>query len=50
LSEEAGHGEPHQPPDRAITSKLDEGVRVIAGHTEEAARLGRTHQNRTLPV
>jgi 4-hydroxy-2-oxoheptanedioate aldolase len=33
-----------------ITSKLDEGVRVIAGHSEEAARLGRAHQKRTLPV
>jgi 2-keto-3-deoxy-L-rhamnonate aldolase RhmA len=33
-----------------ITSKLDEGIRVIAGHSEEAARLGRAHQGRTLPV
>jgi 4-hydroxy-2-oxoheptanedioate aldolase len=33
-----------------IKSKLDEGVRVIAGHSEEAARLGRTHQKRTMPV
>jgi 2-keto-3-deoxy-L-rhamnonate aldolase RhmA len=33
-----------------ITSKLDEGVRVIAGSSEEAARRGRAHQNRTLPV
>lgn len=33
-----------------IKSKLDEGVRVIAGHSEKAARLGRTHQNRTMPV
>ena len=33
-----------------ISAKLDEGVRVIAGHSEEAARLGRTHQKRTMPV
>jgi len=33
-----------------ITSKLDEGVRVIAGHSEEAARRGRAHQNRKMPV
>ena len=33
-----------------IRVKLDEGVRVIAGHSEEAARIGRAHQNRTLPV
>jgi 4-hydroxy-2-oxoheptanedioate aldolase len=33
-----------------ITAKLDEGVRVIAGHSEEAARLGRAHQKRTMPV
>jgi 4-hydroxy-2-oxoheptanedioate aldolase len=33
-----------------ITAKLDEGVRVIAGHSEEAARIGRAHQRRTLPA
>ena len=33
-----------------IIAKLDEGVRVIAGHSEEAARLGRAHQNRQMPV
>jgi len=33
-----------------IAGKLDEGVRVIAGHSEEAARLGRAHQRRTMPV
>ena len=33
-----------------ITTKLDEGVRVIAGHNEEAARRGRAHQNRQMPV
>jgi 4-hydroxy-2-oxoheptanedioate aldolase len=33
-----------------IAAKLDEGVRVIAGHREETARAGRTHQRRTMPV
>jgi 4-hydroxy-2-oxoheptanedioate aldolase len=33
-----------------IKAKLDEGVRVIAGHNEEAARLGRAHQRRQMPV
>jgi 4-hydroxy-2-oxoheptanedioate aldolase len=33
-----------------IAAKLDQGVRVIAGHSEEAARLGRAHQKRTMPV
>ena len=33
-----------------IIAKLDEGVRVIAGHREETAILGRTHQRRTMPV
>jgi 4-hydroxy-2-oxoheptanedioate aldolase len=33
-----------------IAEKLDEGVRVIAGHSEEAARLGRVHQRRQMPV
>ena len=33
-----------------ITRKLDEGVRVIAGHSDEAARLGRAHQLRQMPV
>jgi 4-hydroxy-2-oxoheptanedioate aldolase len=33
-----------------IAAKLDEGVRVIAGHSEEAARLGRAHQRRQMPV
>src|ERR1700732_3932326 len=30
-----------------IVAKLDEGVRVIAGHREETARIGRAHQRRT---
>jgi 4-hydroxy-2-oxoheptanedioate aldolase len=33
-----------------IIAKLDEGVRVIAGHREETARIGRAHQRRTMPV
>ncbi|MBS0561660.1 MAG: hypothetical protein JSR21_16545 [Proteobacteria bacterium] len=33
-----------------ITDRLDEGVRVVAGHSEEAARIGRAHQRRTMPV
>jgi 2-keto-3-deoxy-L-rhamnonate aldolase RhmA len=33
-----------------IVQKLDEGVRVIAGHREETARLGRAHQKRPMPV
>jgi 4-hydroxy-2-oxoheptanedioate aldolase len=33
-----------------ITAKLDEGVRVIAGHREETARIGRAHQKRKMPV
>ena len=33
-----------------IVARLDEGVRVIAGHSEEAARIGRAHQRRTMPA
>ena len=33
-----------------IAAKLDEGVRIIAGHREETARIGRAHQKRTMPV
>jgi 4-hydroxy-2-oxoheptanedioate aldolase len=33
-----------------ITARLDEGVRVIAGHSEEAARIGRAHQRRRMAV
>jgi 4-hydroxy-2-oxoheptanedioate aldolase len=33
-----------------ITAKIDQGVRVIAGHHEEAARIGRAYQKRTMPV
>jgi 4-hydroxy-2-oxoheptanedioate aldolase len=33
-----------------ITARLDEGVRVIAGHREDVARIGRAHQKRTMAV
>jgi len=33
-----------------ITVKIDQGVRVFAGHHEEAARIGRAYQRRTMPV
>jgi 4-hydroxy-2-oxoheptanedioate aldolase len=33
-----------------IVGKLDEGVRVIAGHDEATARIGRAHQGRTMAV
>jgi 2-keto-3-deoxy-L-rhamnonate aldolase RhmA len=31
-----------------ITGRLDEGVRVIAGHNPETARIGRAHQRRAM--
>jgi 4-hydroxy-2-oxoheptanedioate aldolase len=33
-----------------IAARLDQGVRIIAGHREDVARLGRAHQRRTMPV
>jgi 4-hydroxy-2-oxoheptanedioate aldolase len=36
-------------PDNVIT-RIDEGVRVIAGHSEASAIKGRAHQKRQLPV
>ena len=33
-----------------ITSQLDEGVRVVAGHDQETARIGRAHQQRAMPL
>ena len=33
-----------------IVTRLDEGVRVIAGHNPETARIGRAHQNRQMPA
>ena len=32
-----------------IIARIDEGVRVIAGHNPETARIGRAHQRRTTP-
>jgi 4-hydroxy-2-oxoheptanedioate aldolase len=34
----------------SIIARLDEGVRVIAGQSEETAIIGRAHQKRTMPV
>lgn len=33
-----------------VAGKIDEGVRVIAGHREETARVGRAHSGRTMAV
>ena len=33
-----------------IIERLDEGVRVISGHSEEMARIGRAHQRREMTV
>jgi 4-hydroxy-2-oxoheptanedioate aldolase len=33
-----------------VASKIDEGVRVIAGHREDIAKVGREHSRRTMPV
>ena len=33
-----------------ITEKIDEGVRIIAGHREDTADIGRAHSKRTMPV
>ena len=33
-----------------IATRIDEGVRVVAGHDPETARVGRTHQKRSMPV
>lgn len=33
-----------------IAARLDEGVRVVAGHREDTAKIGRAHQKRTMPV
>jgi 4-hydroxy-2-oxoheptanedioate aldolase len=34
----------------SIIARLDEGVRVIAGQSEETAIIGRAHQKRTMPA
>ena len=31
-----------------VTTKIDQGVRIFAGHSEEAARIGRAYQRRTM--
>ncbi|MDI1285326.1 MAG: aldolase/citrate lyase family protein [Reyranella sp.] len=36
-------------PDK-IAASLDEGVRVISGHNQDSARVGRAHQKRQMPV
>ncbi|MEM7128664.1 MAG: aldolase/citrate lyase family protein [Chloroflexota bacterium] len=33
-----------------VTAEIDEGVRVIGGHNEENAKIGRAHTGRTMPV
>jgi 4-hydroxy-2-oxoheptanedioate aldolase len=33
-----------------IRDRLDQGVRVIAGHRPETAAIGRAHQKRAMPV
>jgi 4-hydroxy-2-oxoheptanedioate aldolase len=33
-----------------IREKIDQGVRVIAGHREDTARIGREHSRRTMPL
>jgi 4-hydroxy-2-oxoheptanedioate aldolase len=33
-----------------IVARLDEGVRVISGGTEDVSLLGRKHSRRTMPV
>lgn len=33
-----------------VTRKIDEGVRVIAGHREDTAKIGRAHTTRVMPV
>src|SRR5262249_18092860 len=33
-----------------IIARIDEGVRIVAGHREDVAAAGRAHQRRTMPV
>lgn len=33
-----------------VTTRLDQGVRIVAGRREQTARVGRAHQHRTMPV
>jgi len=34
----------------SIVAKIGEGVRIVSGHREETAKVGRAHQKRTMPV
>ena len=33
-----------------VAARIEEGVRVVAGHREDTARAGRAHQKRTMPA
>lgn len=33
-----------------IAARIDEGVRVVAGHREDTAKIGRAHQKRAMPA
>jgi 4-hydroxy-2-oxoheptanedioate aldolase len=33
-----------------VTTKIDQGVRIFAGHSEEAASIGRAYQKRAMPA
>jgi 4-hydroxy-2-oxoheptanedioate aldolase len=33
-----------------VKRRIDEGVRIFSGHSEENARVGRAHSKRTMPV
>jgi 4-hydroxy-2-oxoheptanedioate aldolase len=33
-----------------VAARIDEGVRVVAGHREDTAKAGRAHQKRAMPV
>jgi 4-hydroxy-2-oxoheptanedioate aldolase len=33
-----------------VADKIDEGVRVIAGHRTDTAEAGRAHSKRTMPI
>jgi hypothetical protein len=33
-----------------VGKKIDEGVRIFAGHREDTAEAGRAHSKRTMPV
>ena len=33
-----------------VAARIDEGVRIVAGHREDTAKVGRAHQRRMMPV